>query len=107
MKPLVLVTLMLLCISCSKSMPSNSDILSNILTNDSGYELSENNIPNWQGIGVYCLLTNSEFQYLSIKNASGIVKDADISLYTNKNLIGKFTFDTDENIYTLQYTPKE
>ena len=107
LKKILFALMVLLCISCSKNDLENSGDLSQILFNGSDYELTEKNIPDWNGLGIYCVLTNGNLQKLQVMDNNGIVKDAQVELYSKGNLLGKFDFEASTSSYTLKYTPKE
>lgn len=108
MKKYLYVLVALLLFGCDKSSPEgNSDNIYGIVVNGSGYEVTEKNIPNWQGLGVYCLLTNSNVQQLIMRDAGGVVKSGLAELYSSGNLIGKFLYDEAQQLYTLNYLPEE
>ena len=107
MKKILFAMLLFVCIGCSKNDPENLDALSQILFNGSDYQLTEKNIPDWNGLGIYCILTNGNTQELKLSDNNGIVKDAEIELHSQGNLLGKFIFNESELLYTLQYTPQE
>ncbi len=102
-----IVAAMVLCVSCSKEdLGGSPDSLFGILLNGSEYEVTEANVPDWQGLGVYCVLTNGNLQQLGIMDGGVIVKDADAELYSEGSLAGKFVFDAQASLYTLNYTPE-
>ncbi|MBQ6871734.1 MAG: hypothetical protein IJO23_05190 [Bacteroidales bacterium] len=104
---LFIVAAMILCVSCGKEdLGGSPDSLFGILLNGSEYEVTEANVPDWQGLGVYCLLTNGDLQQLSVMDGGVIVKDADAELYSEGSLAGKFVFDAQASLYTLNYTPE-
>lgn len=106
-KVLFIVAAMILCVSCGKEdLGGSPDSLFGILLNGSEYEVTEANVPDWQGLGVYCLLTNGDLQQLSVMDGGVIVKDADAELYSEGSLAGKFVFDAQASLYTLNYTPE-
>ena len=66
MEVLFIVATMILCVSCDKEdLGGSPDSLFGILHNGSNYEVTEANVPDWQGLGVYCVLANGDLQLLN------------------------------------------
>lgn len=100
------VILLLACFGCSKGDVSEENLdLSHILTNGSEFEITRENVPDWNGLGVFCILSNDEIQHLWINDASGVVKGADAELYCDGSMVGKFIFDDAEGVYKLEFNP--
>lgn len=95
----ILLFLLLLLSGCSK------DYLDTLLTCGTGYVLTDKNIPDWDGLGVYCVLTNSDVQTLLVKDANGVVGGAKAELYASGKLVGEFVYNAADCAYNLDYTP--
>ncbi len=106
MKNIAISITALIMLSCSIA-DVEKESSTDILTNGNKLEVTEKNIPNMDGLGVYCILNNSGIQHLTIKDDNQPVSGAYAELFSENELIGAFQYDKSKSCYTLNYKPVE